>query len=110
MRTAEVAADELARAKAYLGLAVPGDLESTAQIAGQITSLAAFNLPLTYLQEFVAAVEKVTAADVARTARRLIPADNATIVVVGDLSKIRAGIEALNLGPISVLDIAELTK
>jgi hypothetical protein len=31
-------------------------------------------------------------------------------VVVGDLSKIRAGIEALNLGPISVLDIAELTK
>jgi predicted Zn-dependent peptidase len=110
LRTTEVAADELARAKAYLGLAVPGDLESTAQIAGQITSLAAFNLPLTYLQEFVAAVEKVTAADVARTARRLIPADNATIVVVGDLSKIRAGIEALNLGPISVLDIAELTK
>jgi len=110
LRTTEVAADELARAKAYLGLAVPGDLESTAQIAGQITSLAAFNLPLTYLQEYVAAVEKVTAADVLRTARRLIPADNATIVVVGDLSKIRAGIEALNLGPISVLDIAELTK
>jgi len=110
LRTAEVAADELARAKAYLGLAVPGDLESTAQIASQITSLAAFNLPLTYLQEYVAAVEKVTAADVLRTARRLIPADNATIVVVGDLSKIRAGIEALNLGPISVLDIAELTK
>ncbi len=110
LRTAEVAAEELARAKAYLGLAVPGDLESTAQIAGQITSLAAFNLPLTYLQEFVAAVEKVTAADVARTARRLIPADNATIVVVGDLSKIRAGIEALNLGPISVLNIVELTK
>lgn len=110
LRTAEVAADELARAKAYLSLAVPGDLESTAQIAGQITSLAAFNFPLTYLQEFVAAVEKVTAADVLRTARRLIPSDNATIVVVGDLSKIRAGIEALNLGPISVLDIAELTK
>lgn len=110
LRTAEVSAEELARAKAYLGLAVPGDLESTAQIAGQITSLAAFNLPLTYLQEYVAAVEKVTAADVARTARRLIPADNATIVVVGDLSKIRAGIEALNLGPISVLSVAELTK
>ena len=110
LRTTEVAADELARAKAYLGLAVPGDLESTAQIAGQITSLSAFNLPLTYLQEFVAAVEKVTAADVLRTARRLIPADNATIVVVGDLSKIRGGIEALNLGPISVLSVAELTK
>lgn len=110
LRSAEVDAEELARAKAYLGLAVPGDLESTAQIAGQITSLASFNLPLTYLQEFVAAIEQVTAADVARTARRLIPADNATIVVVGDLSKIRAGIEALNLGPVRVLDITELTR
>ena len=110
LRNAEVGADELARAKAYLGLAVPGDLESTAQIAGQITSLAAFNLPLTYLQEFVAAIDKVTVAEVQRTARRLIPVDNATIVIVGDLSKIRAGIEALNLGPISVLNVAELTK
>lgn len=110
LRTTEVAADEIARGKAYLALGVPGDLESTAQIAGQITALAAFNLPLTYLQEYVVAIDKVTAADVLRTARRLIPADNATIVIVGDLSKIRAGIEALNLGPISVLDIAELTK
>ena len=48
IRDSLVAPDELARAKAYLRLGVPGDLESTAQIAGQITALAAFNLPLTW--------------------------------------------------------------
>lgn len=110
IRNAEVAADELARAKAYLALGVPGDLEGTAQIAGQITALSAFNLPLTYLQDYVAAIDRVSAADVLRVARRLIPADNATIVVVGDLARIRAGIEALNLGPVTVLDVATITR
>jgi len=37
------------------------------------------------------------------TAKYLTP-DKMTVVVVGDLAKIRPGIEALNLGPISVLD------
>lgn len=110
LRGSAVAPDELARAKAYLALGVPGDLEGTAQIAGQITALATFNLPLTYLQDYVTAVDRVTADDVLRSARRLIPADNATIVVVGDLARIRAGIEALGLGPVTVLSVTELTK
>lgn len=110
LRDSVVGADELARAKAYLALGVPGDLESTAQIAGQITELAAFNLPLTWLQEYVTQINAVTAADVQRVARRLLPVDMATIIVVGDLAQIRAGIERLNLGPITVIDVAELTK
>lgn len=110
LRDTPVGEDELARAKAYLALGVPGDFESTAQIAGQVTELAQFNLPLSYLAEYVAAVEKVTVADVQRVAQRLIPVANATIVVVGDLSQIRAGIEALNLGPITVIPVSELMK
>lgn len=110
LRDEPVGDDELSRAKAYLALGVPGDFESTAQIAGELTSLAAFNLPLSYLAEYVEAVGKVTAADVQRVAQRLIPVANATIVVVGDLSQIRAGIEALNLGPITVIPVAELMK
>jgi zinc protease len=110
IRETEVAADELARAKAYLSLGVPGDLESTAQIAAQITSLALFNLPLTYLQEYVVAVDRVTTADVRRVAGRFVPAENAVIVVVGDLAKIRAGIDALNLGTVTVIPVDELSK
>ena len=110
LRSTPVDETELARAKAYLALGVPGDFESTSQVANQITSLAAFNLPLTWLQEFVAAVNAVTAADVQRVARRLIPLDNATVVVVGDLAQIRAGIEALNIGPITVMVVSEIAR
>ncbi len=110
LRDSLVGPDELARAKAYLALGVPGDLESTAQIAGQITALAAFNLPLSWLQEYVTQVNAVSADDVQRVARRLLPVDIATIVIVGDLAQIRAGLERLSLGPITVIDVAELTK
>ena len=110
IRDAPVDDDELARAKAYLALGVPGDLESTAQIAGQVTALSLFNLPLTWLQEYVAAVNAVTAGDVQRVARRYLPSDAATIVVVGDLATIRAGLDALNLGAATVISVEELTK
>lgn len=99
---------ELARAKAYLALGVPGDLESTAQIAAQMTALAAFNLPLSYLQEYVSAVNAITATDVQRVARRYLPSDAATVVVVGDLARIRAGIEALHLGTVTLVPVEEL--
>jgi zinc protease len=110
LRDQPVSAAELARAKAYINLAIPGDFESTGQIAGQITSLAAFNLPLSWLQEYVTRVDAVTAEDIQRVARRLIPANNATIVIVGDLARIRAGVEALGLGPISVMELDEVTR
>ncbi len=35
---------------------------------------------------------------------------DATIVVVGDLAKIRAGIEALKLGPSTVLEVSAIVK
>ena len=34
----------------------------------------------------------------------------ALLVVVGDLAKIRAGIEALGLGPVQVLSVDEITR
>lgn len=110
IRDTPVSDTELARAKAYIALGIPGDLESTAQIAGQITALALFNLPLTWLQEYVTAVNAVSAADVQRVARRYIPDENATVIVVGDLAKVRAGIEALNLGRIAVVTVEELAQ
>jgi zinc protease len=110
IRDGMVTADELARAKAYIRLGIPGDFESTAQIAGQITGLALFNLPLSWLQEYVTRVEAVTAEDIQRVARRYVPANNATIVVVGDLSKVRTGIEALNLGPVTTLEMSAIFR
>lgn len=110
IRDTAVGDAELDRAKAYLKLGLPGDLESTSQIAGQVTSLAAYNLPLTWLQEYAQQIGRVTARDVQRVARQFVPADSATVVIVGDLAKVRAGIEALRLGPSTVLDVSAIAK
>ncbi len=101
---------ELERAKAYLKLGLPGDLESTSQIAAQVTDLATYNLPLTWLREYADAIDAVTIEDVQRVAKRYVPAENAVIVVVGDLAKVRAGIEALALGPVQELSVDEITR
>lgn len=110
LRDTPVTAVELARGKAYVALAIPGDFETIGQIAGQLAELDSFGLPLSSVSEFIMKVNAVTAADVQRVARTYLPADRATIVVVGDLSKIRAGIEALKLGQITVLEASAVAK
>ncbi len=110
LRDLMVDAAELERAKAYVALGVPQRFETNAQIAGQLVSLGYFGLPLTSLGDFVSKVNQVTATDVQRVARQYLPAGTATLVVVGDLAKIRAGIEALQLGPIAVLDVQQVAR
>jgi zinc protease len=110
IRDAPVDAKELERAKAYVALAVPGRFETNSSIAGQLADLSSYGLPLSSVNDFVSRVNAVTAADVQRVARQYLPADRATLVIVGDLAKVRAGIEALKLGTISVLDVASIAR
>ena len=110
IQDAPVSATELARAKAYVALSIPGDFETNAEIAGQLVELGIYKLPLSSVSAFIAKVNAVTIADVQRVARKYLPADRATIVVVGDLAKIRAGIEALKLGAVTTLDVAAVAK
>ncbi len=110
IRDTPVDAVELARAKAYVALAVPGRFETSSQIAGQLAELGLFQLPLSSVSDFITKVNAVSVADIQRVARKYIPTSRATIVVVGDLAKVRAGIEALKLGTITVLDAAAVAR
>jgi zinc protease len=101
---------ELARSKSYVALAVPGNFETNGEIAGQLVELNTFGLPLSSVSSFISSVNAVTAADVQRVARRYLPVDRFSVVVVGDLAKIRPGIEKLNLGAITVLDAAVVAR
>ncbi len=65
---------------------------------------------MTDLSTFAANVRAVTAADVQRVARKYLTPDQATVVVVGDLAKIRAAIEALKLGPIETRDAKDIAR
>jgi zinc protease len=110
VRDSLVPADELNRAKSNVELAIPGALESTSQIAGQMATLATFGLTLEEFPRIIARVRAVTAADVQRVARQYLTPDKAHVVVVGDLAKVKEPIEKLQLGTATVLEVTKVAK
>jgi Predicted Zn-dependent peptidases len=95
---------ELRKAKRYLQLGMPGDFETTQQIANQLIPVALYGLPLNYYNNYVTNIEGVTQAEVQRVARQYINPSNLAIVVVGDRKNIEEGLKAVNAGPISIRD------
>jgi predicted Zn-dependent peptidase len=110
LRETPVPAEELERAKAYVELGLPGSLETVAQVAGQMNQLELFGLTLDELPRFAAAVRAVTPEDVRRVARNYLMPERAVVVIVGDLAAIRKPVEALGLGPVTVLEVASLAR
>ncbi|HET7041502.1 MAG TPA: pitrilysin family protein [Gemmatimonadales bacterium] len=105
IRDAMVDTVELQRAQAYLALSLPGDFETTGQVAAQVSGMLRFGQPFTYWNGYVQNVMKVTRADVQRVARQYLDPSRMTIVIVGDLAKIRPGIEATHVGPVEVRNV-----
>ncbi len=110
MRDSLVTDEELAKAKAALELGIPDELETTSQIAGEMAALGVFGLTLDEKRDFARKVRAVTKADVRRVARHYVPEDRVLITVVGDLAKVRAGIEALKLGETHVLEVGQVVR
>ena len=100
-----VPADELSRAKRYLQLQLPGNFETTQQIAAALVPVALYGLPLDYYNNYVQSVENVTQADVNRVAQQYINPGSLAIVIVGDRKTIEQGLRGTNVGPISIRDI-----
>lgn len=91
-------------ARASLIRAYPRALETNAGVAATLADLAFFRLPDAELTGYLTKLGQVKPADVTRVARQYLAPDSSVIVVVGDLAKIQPGIEALHLGPVTVLD------
>ena len=105
IRDTTVSEIELERARHYIALGLPGEFETTGQMASQIGELLTFSLPLTYYDGFVHKVMAVTAADVRRVAQRYFDPARVDVIVVGDVARIRPGIRALNLGPVTLRNL-----
>jgi zinc protease len=101
----DVPANELSRAKRYLQLQLPGNFETTQEIAAALVPVAQYGLPLDYYNNYVQNIEDVTQADVARVAQQYINPGSLAVVIVGDRKTIEQGLRALNVGPISITDI-----
>src|SRR5438477_12187077 len=100
-----VPVEELSRAKRYLQLQLPGNFETTQQIAAALVPVALYGLPLDYYNNYVQSVEAVTQTDVSRVAQQYINPSSLAIVIVGDRKTIEQGLKSTNIGPISVRDL-----
>ncbi len=101
-----VPADELSRAKRYLQLQLPGNFETTQQIAAALVPVALYGLPLDYFNNYVQNIEGVTQADVNRVAQQYINPSSLAVVIVGDRKIIEQGLKSINVGPISIRDMS----
>jgi len=78
-------AKELAAAKRNIVNSFPLRIDSNSKIHGYLALIGFYRLPLTYLEDFVKDVERVTAADIRNAFQRRIRPDHmVTVVVAGD--------------------------
>src|SRR5213594_3682878 len=99
-----VEADELAKAQANLTLTLPGNWETMGAVQGSLEQMVTYGLDDHYFETYAQRVRALTLPDAATAAQATIRPDHLVWVVVGDRSKIEAGIRELNFGEIRFLD------
>ncbi|MFL6280163.1 MAG: M16 family metallopeptidase [Vicinamibacterales bacterium] len=102
--------EEVEKAKNYVALLMPRNFETSETLAGSLAQVFIYNLPQDYFATYTQRIRAITPADVQRVAERYIQPDKFAVVVVGDRKTIEPGIGALNLGPLKIVDVAEVMK
>jgi predicted Zn-dependent peptidase len=102
--------EEIEKAKNFVALLLPRNFETTERVAGSLAQMFIYNLPADYFATYTQRVRAVTPADLHRVAERYIQPDKFAVVIVGDRKKIEPGITALNLGPLKIVETAEVMK
>jgi zinc protease len=97
-----VTADELRMAQRTLTLGYPRGFESSDQIARALSQLVLHRLPDDTFAVFSPRIREQTIDSVRVAAGAHLDPDRLAIVAVGDVTRIRAGLEGLGLGQISL--------
>ena len=95
---------ELTDAASYLAGIFPLALQTTDGISGKLSTLVVYGLPDDYYDHYRDRLLAVTPDEVREAARRRLMPDRAAIVIVGDASELRGPLEALDIGPVQVVD------
>jgi predicted Zn-dependent peptidase len=96
--------DELEKTKRYLQLQLPGRFETTGGIAGQLSQLVTYDVPLMFYNSYTQEIANVTQADVERVARQYVDPDKLAIVIVGDRKSIEPTLRATKVGDVVIVD------
>ena len=103
-------AEELAKTKNYLARLLPRSFETERATAAALAQTYIYDLPADYDQTYAQRIAAVTAQQVTLAADAYIQPDRFAVVIVGDRKVIEAGVKALNLGPLTVIDAAEIFR
>jgi predicted Zn-dependent peptidase len=101
---------ELVRGRNYEALSFPSQFETLRGVAAQLVELAVYDLPESFVTDYVPKIQAVTTDQAQAAARKYILPDKLAVVVVGYLAKIEAGIRAANFAPVQVLKVDDLVK
>ncbi len=102
--TRPITDEELAHAKSRRVRGYAQQFESLARIAGQVSNLWVLGLPMTELQREYDATSKVTIEQIAAATKKYARPEAASMLLVGDRSKIESAVRDLKVGEIVVLD------
>jgi len=99
-----VTADELSRTQANLTLQLPGRWETIYSVSSSIQELVEFGMPEDFYSTYSQKIRSLNLDEMNTMAKKVVQPDNAIWVIVGDVSKIRKGIEDLGYGGIHLID------
>ncbi|OGQ13584.1 MAG: peptidase M16, partial [Deltaproteobacteria bacterium RBG_16_71_12] len=95
--------EELKKIQSTEVLGLPGSYETAAAVLRTVADIVRYGRPDDWVAKRKAEIEGMTLPQVNKAAGTIAPAA-ITWVVVGDLAKIEAGVRALNVGEVSVVD------
>jgi zinc protease len=85
-------------------LALPGSFETVGQLSGGYSNILQYNLPENYYNTYTQKVLAITPDSANEVARKYIQPQHLVWIVVGDMSKVEAGIRELNIGEVHKID------
>ncbi len=97
--------EELAKVKNSQTLRLPGSRETIGQVLDMMVALTQFGLPDDYYLTFASKVRALQLPDIAKAAAEVVQPAHLTWIVVGDRSKIEAGIKELGLGEVRTANL-----
>ncbi|WP_211826160.1 M16 family metallopeptidase [Kistimonas asteriae] len=83
---------------------LPGTYETNGALLGSVSTLVEYDLPDSHMYDYANRVESTGKEVIRKTAKTALHPDRFTWLVIGDLSKIKADIDKLNIGQVVVLD------
>ena len=99
-----ITAEELKDEQSNTTLALPGNFETVQQLSGAYGNIIQYNLPEDYYNTFTQKALALTPESANEVAKKYILPDHLIWVVVGDMSKVEAGVRELNLGEVHKID------